>query len=71
MLEGTATLTTNPGLRALLLAIVFVTMARAYTIVGRFVMRRVGASKVGRSLAPALAGAGLGFWAVLVWLVFS
>jgi hypothetical protein len=71
MLEGTAALTANPGLRALLLAIVFVSMARAYTIVGRVVMRRVGASKVGRSLAPALVGAGLGFWAVLVWLVFS
>jgi hypothetical protein len=71
MLDGTATLTTNPGLRALLLAIAFVTMARAYTIVGRVVMRCVGASKMGRSLAPALAGAGLGLWAVLVWLAFS
>lgn len=71
MFAGSTALTTNPGFRALLLAILFVTMARAYAIVARLVMRRVGATKVGRSLAPAIAGAGLGVWAVLVWIVFS
>ncbi len=71
MFAGTATLSASPGLRALLLAIVFVTMAKAYAILGRLVMRRMGATKLGRSLAPAIAGAGLGLWAVLVWVAFS
>ncbi len=71
MLAGSTTLTTNPVFRALLLAIVFVTMARAYALIARLVMRRVGATKVGRSLAPAIAGAGLGLWAIIVWVVFS
>lgn len=71
MFAGTAALSANPGIRALLLAILFVTMAKAYAIVGRLVMRRMGATKLGRSLAPAIAGAGLGVWAVLVWVAFS
>jgi hypothetical protein len=71
MFTGSTALITNPGLRALLLAILFVTMARAYAIVARLVIRRVGTTRVGRSLAPAIAGAGLGLWAVLVWVVFS
>ena len=33
-------------------------------------MRRVGATKLGRSLTPAIAGAGLGLRAVLVWAAF-
>jgi hypothetical protein len=61
----------NPGFRALVLAIVFVTMAKAYAMVGQVVIRRLGTTKVGRRLAPALAGAGLGLWAVLVWVAFS
>lgn len=71
MSAATAALTTNPGFRALLLAIVFVTMAKAYAVVGRLVMRRVGVTKLGRTLAPAIAGAGLGLWAILVWIAFS
>lgn len=71
MFAGTAALSANPAIRALLLAIVFVSMAKAYSIAVRLVMRRVGATKVGRSLAPAIAGAGLGLWAILVWVVFS
>jgi hypothetical protein len=71
MFAGSTALTANPGFRALLLAIVFITMARAYAIIGRLLMRRMGATKLGRSLAPAIAGAGLGLWAVLVWVVFS
>lgn len=71
-MSATATgLTANPGFRALLLAIVFVTMAKAYAIVGRVVLRRLGSTRLGRSMAPALAGAGLGLWAVLVWVAFS
>ncbi len=71
MFAGTAALSANPGFRALFLALVFVTMAKAYAILGRLVMRRVGATRHGRSLAPASAGAGLGLWAVLVWVAFS
>ncbi len=71
MFAGTAALSADPGIRALLLVIVFVSMAKAYSIVGRLVMRRMGATRLGRSLAPAIAGAGLGLWAILVWVVFS
>jgi hypothetical protein len=71
MFAGTTALTANPGFRALLLAIAFFAMAGAYAIIGRLVMRRFGATKVGRSLAPAIAGAGLGSWVILVWVVFA
>ncbi|HET7553901.1 MAG TPA: hypothetical protein VFK04_21595 [Gemmatimonadaceae bacterium] len=71
MSAATAVFTSIRSIRALLLAVGFVTMARAYAIVGRLVITRVGATKPGRSLAPALAGAGLGSWAILVWIEFS
>jgi hypothetical protein len=69
MLAGSTTLTTNPVFRALLLAIVFVTMARAYAIIARLVMRRVGATKVGRSLGAPPPGAGRGVLAIIEWVV--
>jgi hypothetical protein len=71
MSSAAAAFASSPGFRALLLAIMFVTMAKAYAIVGRLVMRRMGTTKLGRNLVPAVAGAGLGLWAILVWIAFS